>query len=88
MLTVDCKRTEHTRPYRLFKRALHERPGVLSVDAVTGDGHQVPPAGHGVTQEGKVAVVHVGTVEGDDVVQLPLQSLADRLDTEHLREKD
>lgn len=70
--------------YRLFKRALHERAGVLSVDAVTGDGHQVTSAGHGVAQERKVAIVHIGTIKGDDVVQLSLQSLAHCLNTEHL----
>lgn len=70
--------------YSLFKGALHERAGVLSVDPVTSDGHQVPSAGHGVTQQGKMAIVHIGTVKRNDVVQLPLESLSHRLNTKYL----
>lgn len=70
--------------YRLLKGALHEWTRVLSVDAVTGDGHQVTPAGHRVAKQGQMAVVDIGTVEGDHMVQLPLQSLPHSLNTQHL----
>lgn len=59
----------------------------MAVDAVTGDGHQVTSAGHGVTEQSQVAVVDVGTVEGDDVVQLPLQSLSHSLNSQDLTER-
>lgn len=61
--------------YRFLKGAFHERAGVLAVDPVSGDGHQVATAGHGIAQERQVSVVDVGAVKGDDVVQLPLQGL-------------
>lgn len=70
--------------YRLLKGTLHERPCVLTVDAVTSDCHQVTAAGHGVAKQSQVAVVDVGTIKGDDVVQLPLQSFTDRFDTQNL----
>lgn len=54
---------------------------------MTGDGHQVTSAGHGVTEQSQVAVVDVGTVEGDDVVQLPLQSLSHSLNSQDLTER-
>lgn len=70
--------------YRLLKGALHERPCVLTIDAVSRDGHQVAAACHGVAEQRQVAVVDVGAVKGDDVVQLPLQSLSHRLNSQHL----
>lgn len=70
--------------YRLLKGALHERSRVLTIDAVSCDGHQVAAACHGVAKQRQVAVVDVGAVKGDDVVQLPLQSLSHRLNSQHL----
>lgn len=70
--------------YRFLKGAFHERPGILAVDPMSGDGHQVASTGHGVTQQSQVAVIDVGTVKGDDVVQLPLQSLPHGFNAQHL----
>lgn len=70
--------------HRLLEGTLHERSCVLAVDAVTSDGHQVTAARHGVAEQSQVAVVDVGAVEGDDVVQLPLQCLSNRLNSQHL----
>lgn len=75
------------RPHRLLEGALHEGTGVLAVDAVTRDGHQVAAAGHGVAKQSQVAVVDVGAVEGDDVVQLPLQGLSHGLDAQNLHKR-
>lgn len=69
---VSCGSSSH----RLLKGTLHQWPCVLTVDAVTRDGHQVTAAGHCVTEQSQVTVVDVGTVKGYDVVQLPLQSLS------------
>ena len=66
---VDC----------LLKRTSHESPGVLPVDAVPGDGHQVTLGRHHVAQHGEVAVVDVQTVEGQDHVHLLLHTLPDSL---------
>lgn len=74
--------------YRLLKGALHEWSRVLTIDAVSCDGHQVAAACHGVAKQRQVAVVDVGTVKGDDVVQLPLQSLSHRLNSQHLMVHD
>lgn len=70
--------------YRFLKGALHERSGILAVDSVSGDGHQVATTGHGITQESQVPVIDVGTIEGDDVVQLPLQGLPHGFYAQHL----
>lgn len=83
-LLLKIDQSNRLSSHRLLKGALHERSRVLTVDAVTCDGHQVASARHGVTEQGQVAVVDVGTVEGDDVVQLPLQSLAHSLNSQHL----
>ena len=48
------------------------------------DGHEVTPAGHDVTEEGQVAVVHVRAVEGDDVMHLLFHRLTDSFDSEYL----
>ena len=48
----------HQDIHRLLEGAPHEGPGVLPVDAVPGDGHQVTLGRHHVTQHGQVAVVH------------------------------
>ena len=45
--------------HRLLKGAPHQRAGVLSVDAVPRDGHQVAAVGHDVAQDGEVPVVDV-----------------------------
>lgn len=73
--------------YRFLKGTLHERSRVLTVNAVTRDGHQMTAGGHGVTKQRQMAVVDVGTVKGDDVVQLPLQSLPHRLNSQDLGRK-
>lgn len=56
----------------------------MAVDSVSRDGHQVATTGHGVTQESQMPVIDVGAVEGDDVVQLPLQGLPHGFDAQHL----
>ena len=60
----------------------HECPGVLPVDTVPSDGHEMTLGRHDVTQHGQVTVVHVDTVEGEDSVHLLLHRLPDRLDAE------
>lgn len=74
--------------HRLLKGALHERSRVLTIDAVSCDGHQVAAARHSVAKQRQVAVVDVGAVKGDDVVQLPLQGLSHRLNSQHLMVHD
>lgn len=59
----------------------------MTVDAVTRDGHQVTAASHSVTKQSQVAVVDVGAIKGDDVVQLSLQSFSDSFDTQNLFNK-
>lgn len=70
--------------HRLLKGTLHERSCVLTVDTVTRDGHQVSAARHGVAEQSQVTVVDIGTVERDDVVQLPLQGFSHCLDSQNL----
>lgn len=72
-------------PHRLLKGTLHQWSRVLTVDAVTGDSHQVATTRHCVAKQSQVTVVNIGAVEGDDVVQLPLQSLSHCLNPQHLK---
>lgn len=75
------------RSHRLLKGTLHERASVLTVDAMTCDSHQVAAARHGVAKQSQVTVVDVRAVKGDDMVQLPLQSLSHRLDSQDLKDR-
>jgi len=49
--------------HRLLKGAPHEGTDILPVDAMPRDGHEVAPARHDVTEQGKVTVVHIGAVK-------------------------
>jgi len=42
---------------------------IVPVDSVTGDGHKMTLGCHNVTQQGKVAVVHVQAVEIQHLVR-------------------
>lgn len=70
--------------YRFFKGAFHERSSILAVDSMSRDGHQVAATGHGITQESQVPVIDVGTIKGDDMIQLPLQGLPHGFYAQHL----
>ena len=48
------------------------------------DRHEVAAGGHDVTEEGQVAVVDVGAIKGDDMVQLFLHCLADSFNSQYL----
>ena len=63
----------------LLEGGLRERPILVAVDAVAGDGHEVAAAGHAVDQSRQVAVVDVRAVELDHAADLPHQRIARRL---------
>ena len=48
------------------------------------DSHQVATNCHHVAQKSKMAIVHIGTIERDHMMQLLLQSLSHCLNTQHL----
>lgn len=56
----------------LLERASHESSSVLSVDTVTGDGHQMTLGRHDVAQQSQVTIVHVETIELQHSVHLLL----------------
>ena len=58
--------------YSFFKGTPSQCPGLLPVNTVTCDGHQVTFGRHHVTQQRQVAIVDVGAVEGNDVIHLLL----------------
>ena len=74
--------------YRFFEGAPGECAGVLSVNTVTGDGHQMTLGRHDVAKQGQVTVVDVGTVKRDDVVHLSLNGLSHGLNTQSLERKN
>lgn len=56
--------TMHTiETHCLLKGAPHEGTDILTVDAMPRDSHEVAPARHDVTEQGKVTVVHIGAVK-------------------------
>lgn len=69
---------------RFFEGASHKCTSVLSVDTVTSDSHEMTFSRHYVTEQGKVTVVHVQTVELQDSVHFFLYRLTDSLNTQYL----
>jgi hypothetical protein len=47
----------------LFERTAHQCSSVVSVDTVTGDGHQKTALGHDVNEQGLVTMIDIGSVE-------------------------
>ena len=74
--------------YCLFKTALPKGAVLVTVDAVTGDGHKVAAAGHAVDESREVPVVHVGSVELDDISDFLHEGLTRRFDAEHVKNVD
>lgn len=54
----------------LFKGALLQRAILCPVDAVPCDGHKVTASGHGITKDGQMSVIDIGTVKLNDTSQL------------------
>ena len=73
--------------YRFFERTSHEGPNLLPVHPMSSDGHQVASGRHDITQQGQVTVVDVGTVKGDDVVQLFLNGLSNCFNSKNLMDQ-
>lgn len=66
-----------------LERASHESAGVLSVDSVTCDGHQVTLRRHDVAQQSQVTIVDVQAVELQHRIHLLLDGLSNRLNSQH-----
>jgi len=71
----------HQNIHSLLEGASHEGSGVLPIDPVPRDGHQVTLGRHHVTQHRQVPVVHVNTVEGEHHVHFLFHTLSDSLNT-------
>ena len=54
----------------LFKGALLQRAILCPVDAMPCDGHEVTASGHGVTKDGQMSVVDIGTIKLNHTSQL------------------
>jgi hypothetical protein len=72
----------HENVHRFFEGAAGQGASLLSVDAVTGDGHQVTLGRHDVAQQRQVAVVDIGAVEGDDMRHLSLDGFTHSFDAQ------
>ena len=70
--------------YRLLKGTSHEGANLLSVYTVSCDGHEVAPARHDVTEQGKMTVVYVRTIKRDHVMQFFLDCLPHGFNSKHL----
>jgi hypothetical protein len=55
----------------LFKGAAHQSRGISTVDAMSGNAHQISLGGHDITEQGQMAVVYIGTVGLDDLAEFP-----------------
>ena len=77
--------SKSTVSYRFLERTPGECSSILSVDTVPSDGHQVTLGCHDITQQSQVTIVNVGTVEGDNVVHLSLNSFTHSLNTKSLK---
>jgi hypothetical protein len=73
----------HQHVHRFLEGASHQSAGVLSVDAVTRDGHQVTFGGHDVAQQSEMPVVHVQTVELQHGVHFFLDGFTNGFDSQH-----
>ena len=73
------------RTHRFFKGTSHESANLLSVHTVSRDGHEVAPARHDVTEQGKMTVVHVRTIKRDHMMQFFLHCLPHGFNSKHLR---
>lgn len=72
--------------HRFFEGTSHQGTGVLSVDTVTCDGHQVTLCSHDVTKQGKMTIVYIQTVELQNVVHFLLDGFSHSLDSKHLED--
>ena len=70
--------------YRFLEGAACQGAGVLPVDAVSRDRHQMSLRRHDVTQQGQVTVVDVGTVKRYHVEHLAFDRLTHCLDAQTL----
>lgn len=48
--------------------------------------HQVSLRSHHITKQCQMSVIDIGSVERDDIVHFSLDSLSDRLDSEHFKD--
>ena len=87
-VALGKRRRLHEDVHRLLERAAHQGSRLHAVDAVPGDGHEVPAVRHHLDQDGEVAVVDVGAVELDDAAEFLQQRVAHRLDAENLNHLD
>lgn len=76
-------RRVHQHVNGLLERASHERSGVLSVDSMTRDGHQVSLGCHHVAQQSQVPVVDVQAVELQHRVHFLLHGLSNGFNSQH-----
>ena len=83
----SCKEGNTISTYRLLKGTSHEGANLLSVYTMSCDGHEVAPARHDVTEQGKMTVVHVRTIKRDHVMQFFLDCLPHGFNSKHLRTK-
>lgn len=72
--------------HSFFEGTSHKSTGVLSVDTVTCDGHQVTLCSHDVTKQGQMTIVYVKTVELQNVVHFLLDRFSHSFDTQHLED--
>ena len=66
----------------LLKRAPHEGAGVLAINPVPGDGHEVAPRRHDVAEQRQMAVVDVRAAKRDDRAHFDINRVTDGLDAE------
>lgn len=66
-----------------FEGTSHKCSSVLSVDSVTSDGHQVTLCCHDVTQQSKMPIVDVQSIELQDSVHFLLDGLTNSFNSQH-----
>mgnify|MGYP007092089247 CR=1 FL=1 len=67
----------------LFERASHEGTGVLSIDSMTSDSHQVTFCRHHIAKQSQMPIVYVETIELQHSVHFFLYRLSDGFNTQH-----
>ena len=68
----------------LFKRALLQGTILCPIDAMPCDGHEVTASGHGVTKDGQMSVVDIGTIKLNDTSQLLEEGIPSCLYAQHI----
>ena len=82
--SIECSVVEHVHCF--LEGTSQKRPRLNTINSMAVDGHQMAMHCHHIHETCKVAIVDVGTIEGNNVAQFAQNRRANTLDSQHRKD--